>query len=211
MGKLIHFVHQSLDGYIEGPNGEFDWPAMGPELSAHSAELTPEGTVFLYGRKVWDLMAGFWPQAERYSQDPHDLAFAPVWRKAPKIVVSRTLNEGALNEGTLNEGALGEAGLGEAGLGEAGLNTRVISENVVEELTALKEAGHDLVLFGGSELAAHLTEHGVIDEYHVVVHPVLLGGGRPAFQPASARTPLALTGTRTFDARAVLLVHTRTA
>lgn len=201
MGKLIHFVHQSLDGYIEGPNGEFDWPAMGPELSAHARELTPEGTVFLYGRKVWDLMSGFWPQAERYSQDPHDLAFAPVWRRAPKIVVSRTLSEGALGEGALGEGFAGEAGL----------NARVISENVAEELTALKEAGHDLVLFGGSDLAAHLTEHGVIDEYHVVVHPVLLGGGRPAFHPAEARTPLALAGTRTFDARAVLLVHTRTA
>ncbi|MFH8253688.1 dihydrofolate reductase family protein [Streptomyces roseolus] len=196
MGKLIHFVHQSLDGYIEGPNGEFDWPAMGPDLSAHSRELTPEGTVFLYGRKVWDLMSGFWPQAERYSRDPHDLAFAPVWRKAPKVVVSRTLRQDTLDEDEL---------------GEAAHTTRVISDHAVEELTALKEAGHDLVLFGGSELAAHLTEHGVIDEYHVVVHPVLLGGGRPAFHPAPARTPLTLAGTRTFDGRAVLLVHTRTA
>ncbi|MFH9740573.1 dihydrofolate reductase family protein [Streptomyces roseolus] len=196
MGKLIHFVHQSLDGYIEGPNGEFDWPAMGPDLSAHSRELTPEGTVFLYGRKVWDLMSGFWPQAERYSRDPHDLAFAPVWRKAPKVVVSRTLRQDALDEDAL---------------GEAAHTTRVISDHAAEELTALKEAGHDLVLFGGSELAAHLTEHGVIDEYHVVVHPVLLGGGRPAFHPARARTPLTLAGTRTFDGRAVLLVHTRTA
>ncbi|MFD8014812.1 dihydrofolate reductase family protein [Streptomyces sp. NPDC058955] len=183
MGKLIHFVHQSLDGFIEGPNGEFDWPAMGPELSAHSRELTPEGTVFLYGRKVWDLMSGFWPHAERYSQDPHDLAFAPVWRKAPKVVVSRTLRT-------------------------ADHNTRVVSGNVAAELTALKDAGHDLVLFGGSELAAHLTEHGVIDEYHVVVHPVLLGGGRPAFLPAASRTPLTLAETRTFDGRAVLLRHT---
>ncbi|MEU8527353.1 MULTISPECIES: dihydrofolate reductase family protein [Streptomyces] len=182
MGKLIHLVHQSLDGFIEGPQGEFDWPAMGPQLSAYSQDLTPEGTLFLYGRKVWDLMAGFWPNAEQYSDDPHDLAFAPVWRKAPKVVVSRTL-------------------------GTADHNTRVISVNAAEEIAALKAAGHDLVLFGGSELAAHLTERRVIDEYHVVVHPVVLGGGRPTFPPSLPRTELTLLETRTFDGRSVLLRH----
>ncbi|WP_314614306.1 dihydrofolate reductase family protein [Streptomyces stackebrandtii] len=182
MGKLIHLVHQSLDGYIEGPNGEFDWPAMGPELSAYSQQLTPEGTVFLYGRKVWELMSGFWPNAEQYSQDPHDLAFAPVWRAAPKVVVSRTLET-------------------------ADHDTRIISENAAEQLATLKGSGTDLVLFGGADLAAHLTEHHLIDEYHVVVHPLLLGGGRPTFRPAEHRTALDLVETRTFDGRSTLLRH----
>ncbi|WP_172384736.1 dihydrofolate reductase family protein [Streptomyces sp. MNP-20] len=182
MGKLTYLVHQSLDGYIEGPNGEFDWPAMGPELSAYSQQLTPEGTVFLYGRKVWELMAGFWPNAEQYSQDPHDRAFAPVWRQAPKVVVSRTLTS-------------------------ADFNTRIISEDPAQQITALKDAGTDLVLFGGSDLAAHLTEHRVIDEYHVVIHPLLLGTGRPAFPAATQRTALELTGTRSFDGRTTLLRH----
>ncbi|MDX3535693.1 dihydrofolate reductase family protein [Streptomyces sp. MB09-01] len=182
MGKLIHLVHQSLDGYIEGPDGEFDWPAMGPQLSAYSRELTPEGTVFLYGRKVWELMSGFWPKAEQYSQDPHDLAFAPLWRAAPKVVVSRTLTT-------------------------AGFNAQIISDNVAEQINGLKESGQDLVLFGGAELAAHLTAHRVIDEYHVVTHPVLLGGGRPTFPAASQRTELELVGTRSFDGRSTLLRH----
>ncbi|KQV09880.1 MULTISPECIES: dihydrofolate reductase family protein [unclassified Kitasatospora] len=185
MGKLIHFVHQSLDGFIEGPQGEFDWPLMGPELSAYSQELTGGDKVFLYGRVVWDMMAGFWPQAEQHSTHEHDLAFAPVWRAAPKVVVSRTLEK-------------------------ADWNTRVINENVVEELTALKKSGVTLLLFGGSGLAAHLTEHGLIDEYRVFVHPVLLGGGKPVFQPQNRRIGLELVESRVLDSQVVLLRHRRT-
>lgn len=184
MAGIIHFVHQSLDGFIAGPNGEFDWPTMGAELSAYTAELTAGDTVFLYGRKVWDLMSGFWPNAEQYSQDPHDLTFAPVWREAPKVVVSRTL-----------------------AYQDLGWNTTVVFENVAEELTALAEAGKTLVLFGGAELAAHLGAHDAVDEYQVVVHPVLLGGGTPAFHPAERRTQLEPVESRTFDGRSVLLRH----
>ncbi|MEU3750331.1 MULTISPECIES: dihydrofolate reductase family protein [Streptomyces] len=184
MGRIIHFVHQSLDGFIAGPNGEFDWPAMGPELSAYTEELTAGDTVFLYGRKVWDLMSGFWPNARKYSQDPHDLAFAPVWLETPKVVVSRTLAGRDLD-----------------------WNTTLVSENVAEELRALAASGKNLVLFGGADLAAHLGAHGAIDEYRVVVHPVLLGGGTPAFRPAENRTELETVETRTFDGRSILLRH----
>ncbi|MFJ5827852.1 dihydrofolate reductase family protein [Streptomyces sp. NPDC093089] len=183
-GRIIHFVHQSLDGFIAGPDGEFDWPAMGPELSAYTDELIDGDTVFLYGRKVWDLMSGYWPNAEQYSQDPHDLAFAPVWRAAPKVVVSRTL------AGT-----------------DPGHNTTVVSGDVAAELTALAATGKNLVLFGGAELAAHLGAHGAVDEYRVVVHPVVLGGGTPAFRPAEHRTELETVETRIFDGRSVLLGH----
>ncbi|MFF5205037.1 dihydrofolate reductase family protein [Streptosporangium sp. NPDC000396] len=183
MGKLIHFVHQSLDGFIEGPNGEFDWPQMGPELSAYSQELS-RGKVFLYGRVVWDMMSNFWPRAEQYSTHEHVLAYAPIWREASKVVVSRTLEK-------------------------ADWNARVIGENVVEELTALKASGATLLLFGGSALASHLTEHGVIDEYQIFVHPVILGGGKPVFQRQSHRAGLELVESRTFDSQAVLLRHRR--
>ena len=71
MGKLIHFVHQSLDGFIEGPNGEFGWPRMDPELSAYSQELSGGDKVFLYGRVVWDMMSNFWPKAEQSSTHEH--------------------------------------------------------------------------------------------------------------------------------------------
>ncbi|MGP8300683.1 dihydrofolate reductase family protein [Streptomyces inhibens] len=182
MGKITHFVHQSLDGFIEGPNGEFDWPVMDGELSAYSHALTDSADIFLYGRVVWDMMSGYWPHAEEYSTHEHDLAFAPVWRKAPKIVVSSTLEE-------------------------AGWNTRVIATDVVEELTALKNSGAHLLLFGGSALAAFLTEHHLIDEYQIFVHPVVLGGGKPVFHTPQQRLHLTLTESRTFDSQVVLLRH----
>ena len=184
MGELIYFVHQSLDGFIEGPNGEFDWPMMGPELSAHSQELSRNGKTFLYGRVVWEMMANFWPNAEQHSTHEHDLAYAPLWRENPKVVVSRTLEK-------------------------ADWNTRVIGENAARELAALKEAGEALVLFGGSGLAAHLTEHGVVDEYQVVVHPVVLGGGKPVLPPAGRRFGLELVESRTLDSQVVLLRYRR--
>ncbi|GHH74284.1 riboflavin biosynthesis protein RibD [Kitasatospora indigofera] len=186
MGRITHFVHQSLDGFVEGPAGEFDWPVMGPELSAYSHTLTDSADYFLYGRVVWEMMSGYWPRAEEISTHPHDLAFAPVWRATPKIVVSSTLEQ-------------------------ADWNTRVIGSDVVEELTALKEGGARLVLFGGSSLAGFLTGQGLIDEYRVFVHPVVLGGGKPVFRSPQQRFGLTLTETRTFDSQVVLMRHERAA
>jgi dihydrofolate reductase len=183
--KVIYFVHASLDGFIDGPNGEFDWAAMGPELSAYSFGLNDRSDTFLYGRPVWDMMAGFWPHAESMSDDEHDLAFAPIWREKAKVVFSRTLEK-------------------------ADWNTRVISENIAEEVAALKsQPGGDLLLMGGSTLAAALTAFGLIDEYHVVVHPVVLGGGKPLFRTPKDRINLRLVESRTFDSRSVLLRYER--
>jgi dihydrofolate reductase len=184
MRRIIYFVHQTLDGYIEGPNGEFDWPQMGPELSAYSAELDAEVDAILYGRVVWEMMSSFWPQAESLSDHPHDLAYAPLWRAKSKLVFSNTLEK-------------------------ADWNTRVIGGDVVPAVTALKqETGGDIVLMGGQKLAAGLAGTGLLDEYRIVVHPVLLGGGRPVFDPQPDRTALTLAESRTFDASSVLLRFT---
>ncbi|MDG4858755.1 dihydrofolate reductase family protein [Streptomyces sp. T-3] len=182
MRKIIHFVHISLDGNVEGPNGEFDWPVMGPELSAYSFSLMERVDTLLYGRLVWEMMAGYWPNAESMSDDPHDLKFAPIWRSTPKVVFSRTLTE-------------------------PGHGARVINgSNLVEEVAALKaEPGKDLVLMGGASLAAELTAHGLIDEHQVVVHPVALGGGKALFPESPERLNLQLIDSQTFDSQTVLL------
>ncbi|RAY15529.1 dihydrofolate reductase [Actinomadura craniellae] len=183
MRKIVYFVHVSLDGYIEGPNGEFDWPVMGPELSEYSHELAERAGAFLYGRLVWEMMSGYWPDVESVSDHPHDLRFAPIWRATPKVVVSRTLQE-------------------------AGWNARVVGRNLAAEITAIKrEPGGDLLLTGGTGLADSLTALGLVDEYHVVVHPVLLGGGKPLLPTAKGRVPLELAGSRVLDGRLVLLHH----
>lgn len=182
MRKFVYFVHTSLDGHIEGPNGEFDWPAMGPELSGHSQELVDRADTFVYGRRVWDMMSSFWPQAESLSDHPHDLRFAPIWRGTPKIVFSRTLEK-------------------------ADWNTEVTGGDLAERVAELKgRPGKDLLLMGGAELATALADRGLIDEFHVVVHPVVLGGGKQLFS-GGVRADLRLTGTRTLDERAVLLTY----
>ncbi|GAA1077129.1 dihydrofolate reductase family protein [Nocardiopsis composta] len=182
MGEIVYFAQQSVDGFIEGPEGEFDWPAVGPELSEYSRAAGEQAGAFLYGRVVWEMMSGFWPRAEELSDDPHDLAFAPAWRAKPKLVVSRTLQG-------------------------AEWNTRVLAD--LDELAAAKkEAEGDIVLFGGSELAAALTERGLIDEYRLIVHPVALGGGKRAFADPG-RLGLELSESRVFDGTAVLLRYRR--
>ncbi|UMP04128.1 dihydrofolate reductase family protein [Amycolatopsis sp. EV170708-02-1] len=182
MRKLVYAVHTSLDGHIEGPNGEFDWAIMGPELSAHSRELTDRTGTLVYGRRVWDMMSSYWPRAEELSDHPHDLAYAPVWRETPKVVFSRTLEK-------------------------ADWSTEVVSGDLAERTAGLKSGpGKDLLLMGGAELAGALADLGLIDEFHIVVHPVVLGGGKKVF-PGGVRTDLRLTGTRTLDGRAVLLTY----
>jgi dihydrofolate reductase len=180
MRKIIYWVHASVDGFIDGPNGEFDWPTMGPELSAYSEALDERVDTLLFGRPVWEMMVGFWPNAESISPDPHTAKFAPFWRAAPKIVFSRTF-EG--DEWT----------------------TRVIRDDLQAEVTALKsEPGADLLLTGGAGLAAALTGLGLIDEFHIAVHPVVLGGGRQLLGEEKQRLNLHTEATRLVDDQVVV-------
>ena len=179
MGELVYQVHVSLDGCVEGPRGEFDWAPMGPELAVHSETLTARSAVLAYGRRVWEMMAGYWPTAEALD-DPHGRAFAPVWLEMPKVVFSRTL-------------------------AEARWNTRVLSGDPAEEVAALKAAHEkDILLIGGAELPAELSRLGLIDEYQVFVHPVVLGGGRRPFAVDAERLELELFETRGSAGRGVL-------
>jgi dihydrofolate reductase len=185
MRKIIYWVHTSVDGFIDGPNGEMDWPMMGPELSAYPEGLDERVDTLLFGRPVWQMMVGFWPNAESISDDPHDAAFAPFWRATPKIVFSRTF-EG--DEWT----------------------SRVIRSNLAEDVAELKaQEGGDMLLTGGVGLAASLTELGLIDEYHIAVHPVVLGGGRRLFAEPKERIDLRPVESRTLDGKVVVTHYQR--
>ncbi|WP_348651380.1 dihydrofolate reductase family protein [Micromonospora sp. WMMA1998] len=185
MGKVIYWVHQSVDGFIEGPNGEFDWPDMGEELSAYSQELSERAGAFAYGRRVWEMMSSYWPRVESISDHPHDLAFAPIWRRTPKVVVSRTLTEADHGARVVGGGDL-----------------------AAEVAEVRDQLDGDLLLTGGTGAATALAARGLVDEFQVVVHPVLLGGGRQVL-PDLARQDLRLVDTRGFDGRSVLLRYTR--
>ena len=180
MRKIIYWVQTSIDGFIDGPNGEFDWPTMGPELSAYSEALDQRVDTLLFGRRVWEMMVGFWPQAESISDDPHVAAFAPFWRATPKIVFSRTHPGDEWTD-------------------------RVIKDDVHAQVSELKsEAGADLLLTGGADLAASLTALGLIDEYHIAVHPVALGGGRKLAAHPEHRVHLRTVDSRLLDSSVVV-------
>jgi dihydrofolate reductase len=187
MRKIIYWVHASIDGYIAGPNGEFDWPALGPELFGYSEAMNEQVDTLMYGRVVWDMMASYWPTADAdpATTDDHVRAFAPFWRQTPKVVVSRTLDE-------------------------ADWGARVIGRNLADEIVDLKRRpGRDILLTGGAEVAASLTELGLLDDYRIVVHPVVLGGGPRLLLEPKDRIDMSLTDSRTFDSKTVLLRYER--
>jgi dihydrofolate reductase len=185
MKKLIYWVHTSIDGFIVGPNDEFDWAQMAPELSDYGFELHDRVDTFLYGRLVWEMMSGYWPNAEEFDDDEHTRRFAPIWRATDKVVFSRTL-------------------------ASAGYGARVMGKDLAADIAELKaQPGKDLLLNGGSNLASALTGLGLIDEYQIVVHPAVLGGGKPLFFQPKGILEFKLIGSRTFDERTVLLRYER--
>ncbi len=185
MRKIILMMSVSLDGFIEGPNRELDWHLVDDELHSHFNEELGAMGAFLDGRITYELMADFWPTADA---DPSSrgpmVEFARIWRDMPKIVFSRTLEE-------------------------ADWNTTVVREVVVEKVLALKaQPGGDLAL-GGADLAATFMRHDLIDEYRLYVHPVVIGRGKPLFQPSDVNIDLRLAETRTFGNGVVLLHYRR--
>jgi dihydrofolate reductase len=173
MRKLIYSMTMSLDGYIAGPGGNIDWSAPDEELHRFHNNQVRELGVHLLGRRLYETMM-YWETAD---QDPSasevTVDFARIWQALPKVVFSKTLDR--------VEG-----------------NTRLASAGVVEEVARLKEEpGGDLAV-GGAGLASELIERNLIDDYHVFICPILLGGGTPYFPAMERRIELELLETRTF-------------
>lgn len=171
----------SLDGFFEGLDRDISWHMVDDELHRHFNQQLSTMGAFLDGRVTYELMEEFWPTAD---QDPAAgsvmAEFARIWRDMPKIVYSRTLTSAAWN-------------------------TTVVREVVPEEVLALKEQpGGDLAL-GGAELADTFRRLGLIDEYWLYVHPVLIGRGRPLFKAADSMAQLRLLETRAFGNGVALL------
>jgi dihydrofolate reductase len=181
MRKIIQAMSVSLDGFIEGPNREIDWHHVDEEVHRYfNDQLRPMGG-FLDGRITYELMAGYWPTADADPSATAEVAeFAGIWRDMPKIVYSKTLQG-------------------------ADWNTTIVREVVAEEVSALKaQPGGDLAL-GGADLGESFRRLGLVDEYHLYVNPVVLGGGKPLFRESDAHAELHLAETKTFGNGVVLL------
>jgi dihydrofolate reductase len=181
MGKLLFSMSVSLDGFVNTPSGSLDWVLVDAELHEAFNEEARNVQAFLYGRRMYELMAAHWPTAEDDPQaTPTMVDFARIWRDKPKVVFSHSLER-------------------------VDHNSRLVREDAAREVTRLKaEPGMDMDV-GGPTLAGSLLAAGLIDEVRLYVHPVVLGAGTPFFPPLEARTDLRMVDTRTFGSGVVLL------
>jgi dihydrofolate reductase len=181
MGKLIYAMMVSLDGFIEGPDGELDWHVIDEELHRHFNDLESKMAVLLYGRRLYENMAAYWPTAD---QNPSaldvEVEYARIWQAKPKIVFSKTLDK-------------------------VEWNSRLAREVVPHEINRLKERSNKNLGLGGPTLAATFHRLGLIDEYWLYVNPVVVGRGKAMFLDVDSVARLQLVETRPFSSGIVLL------
>lgn len=184
MPKLTVFNQITLDGYFTGPNGDLSW-AKENQDDAEFREFTTGnakgGGVLLFGRVTYEMMAGFWPTPQALQMMPE---VANQMNSLPKVVFSRTMEKAAWN------------------------NTRVVKGDIVAEIRRMKwEPGQDMVIMGSGTIVSQLAPEGVIDQYQLVVFPVVLGKGRTMFEGITQKLGLKLKSTRTFKSGIAFLTY----
>lgn len=172
----------SLDGFIAGPKGELDWSTPDEELHQFYNEEEAEIGTALYGRRLYELMSDFWPTADQ-DPDAEDVvvAYARLWRALPKVVFSTTLTS-------------------------VSWNSRLVREDLPGEVARLRAEPGKKLSVGGAGLAASLLRLGLIDEFRLALHPVVLGAGTPMFPALDPQISLRLVSTRTFAASGTVLL-----
>ncbi|MEJ2238426.1 MAG: dihydrofolate reductase family protein [Gemmatimonadales bacterium] len=181
MRRLTYSMGVSLDGYIAGPDGGFDWAPPDKEVFRFWIDEIREVGVHLLGRRLYETML-YWESADQESSlDDAELEWAAIWNPLPKVVFSSTLSA--------VEG-----------------NARLASGGLAKEVERLRaEPGVGDIAIGGATLAAEAAALGLIDEYRAMVYPVLVGGGTPFLPQSERRVDLELVETRTFNSGVVYL------
>jgi dihydrofolate reductase len=174
-GSVIYTMGVSLDGYIAGPDGSFNWTEPDPELFRFITHQTGELAAYVMGRRLYETML-YWETAEQDpSLDEDARAWAAIWNPLPKVVFSTTLSA--------VEG-----------------NARLATGSLAEEIERLRDgAGGRDIAIGGATLASEAARLDLIDEYRPRVYPVLVGGGIPFYAQSGRRVALELVETRTFS------------
>jgi dihydrofolate reductase len=181
MHSVTYSMGLSLDGYVVGPDGGFDWTVPDEEVFRFVTDEIRDVGVHLLGRRLYETML-YWETVDQDSSlDDSVLQWAAIWNPLPKVVFSSTLSA-----------VQGSARLASGGLAEE-----------IERLRA--EPGEGDIAIGGATLAAEAAALGLIDEYRARVYPVLVGGGLPFFPQRERRVDLELVETRTFSSGVVHL------
>ena len=182
MRKLVVFNQVSLDGYFVDMHGDMSWAHKSDaEWHAFVEENSSGGGKLLFGRITYELMVSYWPTPAAHENDP---IVAERMNNLPKVVFSRTLDNASWN------------------------NTKLVKGDMVAEIRKMKkEPGKGMVIFGSGSIVSQLAQAGLIDEYQIVVNPVVLGKGRTMFEGIQEKLTLKLTKTRTFGNGNVLLCY----
>lgn len=181
MRRVIYSMSVSLDGYIVGPDGSFDWTRPHEEVFRFVTDQTRQLAAHVMGRRLYETML-YWETADQNpSLDFDTREWASVWKSLPKVVFSTTL--------PAVEG-----------------NARLASGSLVEEIERLRaEPGDGDIGIGGATLAGEAAQLDLIDEFRPIVYPVLVGGGIPFYPRCERRLDLELIESRAFGSLAVYM------
>ena len=185
MRKLMVFNHVSLDGYFVDGKGDMSWAKKhpDPEWDEFVEENASGGGVLVFGRITYEMMAGFWPTPAAIQSMP---VVAEGMNTMPKVVFSRTLDQASWH------------------------NTKLVKNDMPGEIRKMKEeSGDGLVIMGSGTIVSQLTQEGLIDEYQVVVVPIVLGNGRTMFEGVKDKLDLKLTSSRAFKNGNVVVTYGR--
>jgi dihydrofolate reductase len=197
MRRIVMFNRVTADGYFAGPDGNLEWVVPDEEVDKAGAEAIPGFDTILFGRRTYELFEGFWPHAVDDSPtapDPHGagrrsqtMRAMAIWlNEATKLVFSRTRHAVSWR------------------------NSRLLHEFDPREIEAMKrQQGQDMIVFGSGSIVSQLTQHGLIDEYQLVVSPILLGSGRPLLSGVSKSLRLDLLEAKKYESGNVMLRYGR--
>ena len=184
MAKLIYSAITSLDGYVADEDGNFDWAAPDEEVHSYVNDLERRVGTYLYGRRMYETMV-YWETAHTLADEPPSIQdYTQIWQAADKIVYSKTLEV------------------------PSSARTRIERDFDPEAVRQLKASSRRDISVGGPELAARAIEAGLVDEFHLFVTPVVVGGGKASL-PHRVRLKLELLDERRFG-NGVVHLHYRT-
>jgi len=188
------FNRISADGFFASTDANLDWIVPDDQIDEEGAKATPETDTVLFGRKTYEMFASFWPlvvQNPEQASDPHiqgrrvtpaTRTMALMLNDAKKIVFSKSLKEAKWNNSRI---------------------ARELDPRAIEELK--RQPGKSIIIFGSGSLVSQLTQHGLIDEYMLVVNPIFLGRGRSLLAELNGRTRLKLEEARPYKSGNVVL------